>query len=236
MKKTVKFYFNQIGILKICVSVVVIFLIATLISIIILHGLSKDQKVFEMLPVAFKYQAKSMQFCIVFYCFEGLFLRASILFLQGFLAFQVVANTIEIRQILTYPLTRTGYYFGRLLIVCIISGIILIPLHGISFGLLVLFFGKHLSVVFLSFLIEDFLLDFLFILVGVIPCIVAIYQPKVAYVISSSILMIITLCNATIASFRSQSISIPLIMFMVIIVAGIIGIWVSLRRFKQIDI
>lgn len=239
MWRLVQLYFRRAGFRTLVLYLSALFLAATFITIIILNGLWRDNKLSSILPAQFNKTSPAIQSSMVFYYFETLFVRAGIILLEGFLSYQIIARAFEdrtIAQLLTYPISRTKIYLGMLLAIFLISGLVLLILHAL---VMIIFYIiiKNFSVLDLSiFLIKDFVLDLGFIFAGLFSGIVAMFKNKVGYVICSAIFLCIILCNATVSTYKNQN-NIYLLFFLIIVaIMCLIGAFFTIKKFNNMDI
>ncbi|KAF0488967.1 hypothetical protein [Pediococcus acidilactici] len=239
MFKITKMCSKQVGSKRLVGTLTIILGAALIITTVILHGLVKENKLMELLPDSFINVPKLVQYWAVYYYFFSLFIRAGVLLLQGFLAFQIIARsrqTQRLSQITTFPFSRRSILAGMFLMICIFSGMILLLLHSSIVALTYLKFKQFLPGTYQVFLVKDWLLDLLYGFIALIPASVALLIPKVSYVVGSAVLMIIILCNAGTLSFGTNSIQLPLITLLaLLVIATLLGL-VAFKKFALLEL
>ncbi|MCO6542936.1 MAG: hypothetical protein J6584_03075 [Lactobacillus sp.] len=238
MQRIFKLYLKREGIGKIGTYLAIILLSATLITLIIVQGLAKDEKLGEILPMIFQRSPK-VQGIVNFYIFEILFIRAGVMLLQGFLALQIIASTFVNRQIVQLaaaPMTRAKIYYGMIAVIGFITGIILMFTHGV--GLLLICWYLHVFKFngFILLLIKDWFLDILFISASLFSCAIAMVIKKAGYIISTSIGLIIILCNMAVASYSSESNYLLFIILVITTIISCLGNLLAQQYFNKQDI
>lgn len=92
MRQIMKLSWRQLGAQKILSYSLFLVVTAACITSIILSGLAKDKRLASLLPATAAALPVNIQYGLVFYNFEILFLRAGTLLIEGFLAYYLIVD------------------------------------------------------------------------------------------------------------------------------------------------
>lgn len=240
MRQIMKLSWRQLGAQKILSYSLFLVATATCITAIILSGLAKDKRLASLLPATAATLPANIQYGLVFYNFEILFLRAGTLLVEGFLAYYLIVDAWKNHNLMhwaTYPLTRTQLYFGLFSAIVLLAGVPLVIIHSLAAGMLVswLFIWASPAPLRIAGLSLQLLTDGFFLLVGLLSSVLAFWKYQLSYVIVSALLLCVILCNASVYTQRVYPGGLWSVLSILLLVT-LLGVAESLKHFAKQDL
>ena len=240
MRQIMKLSWRQLGAQKILSYSLFLVATATCITAIILSGLAKDKRLASLLPATAAALPANIQYGLVFYNFEILFLRAGTLLVEGFLAYYLIVDAWKNHNLMhwaTYPLTRTQLYFGLFSAILLLAGVPLVIIHSLAAGMLVswLFIWASPAPLGIAGLSLQLLTDGFFLLVGLLSSVLAFWKYQLSYVMVSALLLCVILCNASVYTQRVYPGGLWSVLSILLLVT-LLGVAGSLKHFTKQDL
>lgn len=240
MRQIMKLSWRQLGAQKILSYSLFLVVTATCITAIILSGLAKDKRLASLLPATAAALPANIQYGLVFYNFEILFLRAGTLLVEGFLAYYLIVDAWKNHNLMhwaTYPLTRTQLYFGLFSAIVLLAGVPLVIIHSLAAGMLVswLFIWASPAPLRIAGLSLQLLTDGFFLLVGLLSSVLAFWKYQLSYVMVSALLLCVILCNASVYTQRFHPGGLWSVLSILLLVT-LLGVAESLKHFTKQDL
>ena len=240
MRQIMKLSWRQLGAQKILSYSLFLVATATCITAIILSGLAKDKRLASLLPATAAALPANIQYGLVFYNFEILFLRAGTLLVEGFLAYYLIVDAWKNHNLMhwaTYPLTRTQLYFGLFSAILLLAGVPLVIIHSLAAGMLVswLFIWASPAPLGIAGLSLQLLTDGFFLLVGLLSSVLAFWKYQLSYVMVSALLLCVILCNASVYTQRVHLGGLWSVLSILLLVT-LLGVVGSLKHFTKQDL
>lgn len=239
MRQIMKLSWCQLGAQKILSYSLFLLVTATCITGIIHSGLAKDKRLASLLPATAAALPANIQYGLVFYNFELLFLHAGTLLVEGFLAYYLIVDAWKNHNLIhwaTYPFTCKQLYFGLFSAIVLLAGLPLVIIHSLAAGilvswLLILTTPEPLGI---AGLILQLLTDGFFLLVGLLSSVLAIWKYQMSYVMVSALLLCVILCNASVYSQRVHPEGLWSVLGCLLLVT-LMGVAWTLKHFTEQD-